>query len=142
MKKYIAIMHKDDDSDFGVSFPDFPGCVAGGSTLEEAQKDAADALALHIAGMVEDGEAIPDPSDVDDIAVEDGGILILVPHVTAAKQVRINIAVREDLLTAIDQLAEQKGLTRSAFMVMKSIGDDPLPTGMKSTRRRAVRATQ
>ena len=27
MRQYIALIHKDADSDFGVSFPDFPGCV-------------------------------------------------------------------------------------------------------------------
>lgn len=61
-------MHKDPDSDFGVSFPDFPGCVTAGKTLEEAQRMAREALALHIAGMVEDDEAIPQPSGPDTLA--------------------------------------------------------------------------
>jgi predicted RNase H-like HicB family nuclease len=30
---YIAYLHKDRDSDFGVSFPDFPGCITAGKTL-------------------------------------------------------------------------------------------------------------
>ncbi len=51
--EYIAYLHKDERSDYGVSFPDFPGCITAGSTLEEARKMAADALALHIAGMIE-----------------------------------------------------------------------------------------
>lgn len=65
---YIAYLHKDRDSDFGVSFPDFPGCVTAGRTLEEARRIAAEALALHIAGMVEDGQAIPEPSSLDALA--------------------------------------------------------------------------
>jgi len=36
MTAYIALIHKDQDSDFGVSFPDFPGCYSAGSTLDEA----------------------------------------------------------------------------------------------------------
>ena len=36
MRNYIAILHKDKDSDYGVSFPDFPGCITAGSTLDEA----------------------------------------------------------------------------------------------------------
>jgi predicted RNase H-like HicB family nuclease len=66
--EYIAYLHKDRDSDFGVSFPDFPGCVTAARTLDEAQRMAAEALALHIAGMVEDGEAVPEPSSLDALA--------------------------------------------------------------------------
>jgi predicted RNase H-like HicB family nuclease len=61
---YIAYLHKDGDSDFGVSFPDFPGCVTAGRTLEEARRMAAEALAMHIAGMIEDGDVVPDPSNL------------------------------------------------------------------------------
>ena len=62
---YIAYLHKDRDSDFGVSFPDFPGCVTAGRTLEEARRMAAEALAMHVAGMIEDGEVVPEPSNLD-----------------------------------------------------------------------------
>src|ERR1700722_18711796 len=50
------------DSDHGVSFPDFPGCVTAGRTLEEARGMAVGALALHIQGMIEDGIAVPESS--------------------------------------------------------------------------------
>src|ERR1700758_1565852 len=65
---YVAIIHKDPDSDFGVSFPDFPGCITAGRTLDEARQMAVEALAFHIAGMVEDEEAIPQPSTLDALA--------------------------------------------------------------------------
>ena len=58
---FIGVVHKDADTDYGVSFPDFPGCIATGRTLEEAKANAEEALALHIAGMLEDGEPIPYP---------------------------------------------------------------------------------
>jgi predicted RNase H-like HicB family nuclease len=64
---YIAYIHKDRDSDFGVSFPDFPGCVTAGKTLEHARRMAAEALAMHIAGMIEDNEVVPTPSTLDDL---------------------------------------------------------------------------
>ena len=64
---YIAYLHKDKKSDYGVSFPDFPGCITAGTTLEEARRMAAEALSFHIAGMQEDGEAIPDPSTLDEL---------------------------------------------------------------------------
>jgi predicted RNase H-like HicB family nuclease len=65
--EYIAYLHKDKGSDFGVSFPDFPGCVTAGRTLEEAREMAAEALTLHMAGMIEDGEALPEPSTLDQL---------------------------------------------------------------------------
>ena len=46
MTAYIALLRKQPDSDFGVDFPDFPGCVTAGETLEEARVMAAEALAL------------------------------------------------------------------------------------------------
>ena len=65
MRQFIALIHKDAGSDFGVSFPDLPGCVTAGATLDEARDMAAEALALHLEGMVEDGEAIPEPSSLE-----------------------------------------------------------------------------
>jgi predicted RNase H-like HicB family nuclease len=63
--EYIAYLHKDRKSDFGVSFPDFPGCVTAGKTLDEARRLASEALRLHIVGMIENGETIPEPSVLD-----------------------------------------------------------------------------
>jgi predicted RNase H-like HicB family nuclease len=62
MRHYIALIHKDADSDYGVSFPDLPGVVTAGSDLGEARKMAFEALAFHLAGLAEDGEAVPQPS--------------------------------------------------------------------------------
>lgn len=80
---YIAIIHKEVSSDFGVSFPDFPGCISSGSTLDEAKDMATEALAMHIEGMQEDGEAIPQPSDLDKVMQDPdfiNGVAFLVSH--------------------------------------------------------------
>ena len=57
-KHYVAVVHKDAASDFGVSFPDFPGVVTSAPTLEEAIKRAGEALTLHVAGMLTDGKTL------------------------------------------------------------------------------------
>src|SRR4051794_33605226 len=62
---YIAILHKDPESDFGVSFPDFPGCITAGRTFEEAREMAREALAGHIAVMRDGGDPVPTPSPLD-----------------------------------------------------------------------------
>ena len=58
MAHYIALIHKDADSDYGVSFPDLPGVVTVGSDLDEARRMATEALAFHLEGLAEDGEAV------------------------------------------------------------------------------------
>jgi predicted RNase H-like HicB family nuclease len=62
---YVAIVHKDADSDYGVSFPDFPGCITAGRTLEEAKEMALEALTGHIQAMLDTGETVPDASPPD-----------------------------------------------------------------------------
>jgi predicted RNase H-like HicB family nuclease len=118
---YIAYLHKDRKSDFGVSFPDFPGCVTAGRTLEESRRKAAEALAVHIAGMIEEGEAIPESSTIDDIANDPaakGAVAFLVSaDLDSTKTVRVNITAKEGQIAKIDHLADQLGMTRSAYIV-------------------------
>jgi predicted RNase H-like HicB family nuclease len=59
MAGYIALIHKDEGTSYGVSFPDVPGCISAGDTFEEAVADAAEALAGHLALMRADGDEIP-----------------------------------------------------------------------------------
>lgn len=66
-RTYIGLVHKDPDSDYGVSFPDLPGCITADSTIEEAREMAAEALMLHLEGMAASGEYIPPPSSADAI---------------------------------------------------------------------------
>jgi predicted RNase H-like HicB family nuclease len=118
---YIAYLHKDGKSDFGVSFPDFPGCVTAGKSLDEASRKAPEALAFHIAGMMEDGEKIPKPSKIDDLVRDPGRRDAVAFLVTAdfnkAKTVRVNVTARENQIAMIDRLARQAGMTRSARWV-------------------------
>ena len=67
MPSYIALVHKDEGTSYGVSFPDVPGCISAGDTFEEAIANAADALAGHFALMRADGEAIPQPRSFDQL---------------------------------------------------------------------------
>jgi predicted RNase H-like HicB family nuclease len=122
MRHYIALIHKDPDSDFGVSFPDFPGCVSAGSTLEEAAAMGAEALAGHIGLMGDEGLPIPEPTPLD-VLMQDpdnrSGVPVLVPAPPpkAARIQRVNITIPEDVLTAIDRYAEEHGFNRSGFLV-------------------------
>jgi predicted RNase H-like HicB family nuclease len=121
---YIAYLHKDSKSDFGVSFPDFPGCITAGKTLEEARLLAPEALKLHIKGMNEDGEPIPEPTSLDDLAKDSAmkkAVAFLV-HIEIPERVeRFNITARRSQIQEIDRLARKRGMTRSAYMVSASL---------------------
>lgn len=67
MRRYIALVHKEAQSDFGVSFPDFPGIVTAGVTLDEARCMAGEALMLHLKGLAADGGTAPEPSSLGQI---------------------------------------------------------------------------
>ena len=119
MADYIAIIHKEPDSDYGVSFPDFPGCVTAGSSLDEAKDMAREALAFHVEGMREDGEAIPEPSSLDTVMADPDfadGVAFLVTLHFQPRTVRVNITLPEDELKHIDEAARARGMSRSAFL--------------------------
>lgn len=60
-------IHKDPGSDYGVSVPDLPGCISAGSTVDEALLMIREAIELHLWGMVEDGQNIPEPSTLESL---------------------------------------------------------------------------
>lgn len=121
MKNYIAVIHKDNQSDYGVSFPDFPGCITAGSSMDEARELASEVLSLHIKGMLEDGDEIPEASSFETVIADPdfSGALafIVIPANIEDKARRINITIPEQKLRFIDIAAKSRHMTRSAFLV-------------------------
>lgn len=122
---YIAYLHKTRKSDYGVSFPDFPGCITAGRTLEEARRMAGEALALHVEGLLDDGETLPEPSTLDslvrDPALKDAVAFLVPLDDKAGKAVRINITARQRQIEEIDRRAQAAGLSRSAYIVQAAL---------------------
>jgi predicted RNase H-like HicB family nuclease len=121
MRTYFGILRKDVGTDFGVDFPDFPGCVSAGNSAEEAMSLGQEALNFHIRGMLEDGDAIPPPSTVEAILADpahQGGVLFLARsfHRPKGKAVRTNVTIEEGLLAEIDAYIAPRKLSRSAFL--------------------------
>jgi predicted RNase H-like HicB family nuclease len=120
MRNYIALIHKDAGTDYGVSFPDLPGVITAGASLDEARSMAAEALALHLEGLSAEGEAIPEPTSLEAVMadpVNRSGVAVLVAAPEGPpKVVRVNITMAEDLLCEIDRHAEEHGFTRSGFL--------------------------
>jgi predicted RNase H-like HicB family nuclease len=120
MRQYIGLIHKEADSDYGISFPDLPGLVTAGKTLDEARDMGTEALALHLEGLSEDGEAAPGPSSLEEIMKDaqnkDGVAVLIAVPAAEVKSVRINVTMPADVLDQIDKYAEREGFTRSGFL--------------------------
>ena len=122
--RYVAFIHRDDDTGFGISFPDFPGCVAVGDTVDNAIRHGCDALAFHVEALREDGVQTPPPRSINEIKADpaladwqrgaDIALLPLILDKNASR--RVNISIDRGLLDAIDDEATQRGVTRSAFL--------------------------
>lgn len=74
---YPAIFYYDDDG-ISIEFPDLPGCCPCATMTDEAIKNAREALGVHLYGMEQDNDIIPEPSDPKDIEIEKGAVLMLV----------------------------------------------------------------
>ncbi|MBZ9815123.1 MULTISPECIES: type II toxin-antitoxin system HicB family antitoxin [unclassified Mesorhizobium] len=86
MQQYVGLIHQEGASDYGVSFPDFPGLITAGATVDEARDLAEEALAFHVAGMIEDGIAVPQPTSLEHIEADPDH------HTQASILVRLKIA--------------------------------------------------
>jgi predicted RNase H-like HicB family nuclease len=110
---------------YGVVFPDIPGCVAMGRTVEEALAHAADALSDWHEVSDEHGEAVPRPRPLEKLrrdpevaaALAEGATLASVPLIRATgKPVKANLSIDSGVLAAIDNEAKRHKLTRSAMV--------------------------
>lgn len=115
MKNYIALVEKSKEEYWAI-FPDFPGCVSCGKDLEELQRNCVEALNLHIQGMKEDDEKIPEPSTLEEIKdkkeewCNTSGVYILdIPYFgNINNKRRISIDISDDLLFKIDRVAKNR----------------------------------
>ncbi len=120
--QYPVVIHKDPDSDYGVTVPDLPGCFSSGATVEEALEHAREAIECHLEGLMLDGEPIPLPKGVNyhrsnpDYA--DGIWALVTVDITrlSGKTKRVNITLPERLLTQMDNYAARHGTTRSGLI--------------------------
>ncbi|MGL4490661.1 MAG: type II toxin-antitoxin system HicB family antitoxin [Rhizobiaceae bacterium] len=122
--RYIAFIHKEPDSCYGVSFPDLPGCISAGDTLDEAVANAVEALSGHVRMMHMDGDLVAAPRTIEEIIADqslaedrEGAIISAIALVQdRGSSTRINVSLDLGLLEAIDAEARSRKQTRSAFL--------------------------
>ena len=125
--RYSVVIHKDPESDYGVTVPDLPGCFSAGETLDEALQQVVEAIECHLEGLFLDNEPIPAPNTLEyhqnnpDYA---GGIWAFVMVDIAklsGKTKRVNITLPERVLSLMDKYATDHGETRSGFITQAAI---------------------
>ena len=118
----VAI-HKDEGSVFGVSVPDVPGCFSYGDTVEDALKNALEAVIFHVEGLLEDGEfdsltpsSIEDLQDSNEYPDALWALVDIDLSRLSSKQTRFNVSWPEYLLARVDEYAAAHHETRSGFL--------------------------
>lgn len=102
---------------YGVSFPDLPGIVAMGDTIDQALMNAEEALRDYVIETEMDGDAIEQPCELDEVLVEPGQVLTAVPLIRqSGRSVRIHMAINEGVAVFIDSEANRRGMTRTAYV--------------------------
>ena len=121
--RYPVVIHKDKNSDYGVSVPDISGCYSAGKTYDEALTNVIEAIECHLEGLLMDNESIPLGTTIDHWINEDefqGGVWafmdIDLSQITG-KAKRINITIPERVLSLIDLYSKSHAIkNRSSFL--------------------------
>jgi predicted RNase H-like HicB family nuclease len=125
--RYPVVIHKDPDSDYGVTVPDLPGCFSAGATMDEALVNAVEAIECHIEGMMLDAEPVPAPETVEshqgnpDYAEGVWALVDVDLTKLSGKVRRVNVTIPERVLTLIDDYASRHGETRSGLLTQAAL---------------------
>ncbi|MHB8763318.1 MAG: type II toxin-antitoxin system HicB family antitoxin [Deferrisomatales bacterium] len=120
--RYPVLIHKDPQSDYGVTVPDLPGCFSAGSALDEALEMAREAIECHLEGLILDGDPIPEkrPLEEHQANPEYAGAMWAIVEVDLAvlddRAERVNITLPQRVLALIDAHARRHGESRSGFL--------------------------
>ena len=121
--RYPVVIHKDSDSDYGVSVPDIPGCFSAGSNYDEALVNITEAIECHLEGLLLDDESIPVASSIDnhinnsDYSNGTWALIDIDMSQISGKVKRVNITLPERVLTLIDLYGKNHSVkNRSAFL--------------------------
>jgi predicted RNase H-like HicB family nuclease len=117
--RYPIVLHKDPNTEYGVTVPDLPGCFSAGSDIEQAIDNAQEAILCHVEGILIDNEPLPTANSIEhhqaNADYADGISWALVDvdlSAISGKAKRVNITMSEGILSRIDAVTNN----RSGFL--------------------------
>lgn len=125
-----VVIHKDADSDYGVTVPDIPGCYSAGKTVDLALKNAKEAIVFHVEGLIEDGIILDFTfSDIESLKKDDeyaDGIFSLVEldlSTLTDEAIRFNVSWPKYVLSILDVSLKETHETRSGYLAKLVLQD-------------------
>ena len=115
---YPAVLERGPKATFAAWFPDFPGCVAGGKSQEEAIERAENALGQAVDGLAEHDKALPVATPIERIVLPRGCDLVayfIVGVDPPDPSERVNVYLPKSLIGRVDRRAAELGMSRSSF---------------------------
>ncbi len=115
---YAAVLERGPKGTFGAWFPDFPGCVAGGRSQEEAIGRAETKLARAVDALAEHDRPLPQPTPIRAIVLPRGCDFLayfIVGVDPPDPSERVNVYLPKSLIRQVDRRAADLGMSRSSF---------------------------
>jgi len=115
---YPAVLERGPKQSYGVWFPDFAGCVAGGVSQEQAIARAQAVLAHAVESLAELDKPLPEPTPFERIAIPKDCEFVAFFAVGVEPpdpSERVNIYLSRSLLARADRRAAELGMSRSSF---------------------------
>ena len=116
MLRYPALIDGKNGA-YGVTFPDLPGVVAMGETVDQALVNAEDALRDYAIETEKDGQAPISPSAIEEVTPPAGSTLVSIPLIRlSGRSIRANMMLDEGVIAFIDGEAKRRGMTRTSYV--------------------------
>jgi predicted RNase H-like HicB family nuclease len=125
--RYVVVLHKEPNSDYGVTVPDLPGCFSAGEAMDEALTGVVEAIECHIEGLMLDGEPIPTVRSAEhhrnnpDYAEGIWALVDVDISKLAGKARRVNVTIPERVLNLIDDHASRHDKSRSGLITQAAL---------------------
>ncbi len=116
MLRYPALIEGESGA-YGVTFPDLPGIVAMGASMDEAMINAEEALRDYALEAERDEDAIVPPSAIESVKPPSGSALVAIPLIRlSGRRVRANLTLDEGVAEFINTEARRRRMTRTAYV--------------------------
>jgi predicted RNase H-like HicB family nuclease len=115
---YPAVLERGAKGTYAVWFPEFPNCVAGGTSPEEAIDKGQHLVEEAAFGCVENERPLPNPTAFERIKVPKSSDFVAFFAVTITPpdpSERVNVYLPKSLIARADARAAELGMSRSSF---------------------------